>query len=337
MEEKYTILWKEEYKNETDELLKHKRRYLFLLELFLACVKKKNFVDFDKRREVTEYIEFAKNDFFLDFDKKFLEAGFNNKSGKYKKELAKTYFKKVHVPKCNFSIWATILACISPLFIILDFFYFCVKKDLLLVPLSAGIAFFLAAVVFKLYSLGKFNFNRFIYTMIMKPSVFLKNLDIEMKEIEEIQKSCNTLELNDSVSAGTKSDTDSTYPSLQGLNDSISTGTKSLSDNETYQKLCRLSPDMEIIFDELINKDFLFYDGSFIEINKTMFPEYCIRVLAHEESITKLTFRMIHPYFKKLFDYENINKISLPEKINQEAWNLTIFPLLNKLINSDKN
>ena len=171
----------------------------------------------------------------------------------------------------------------------------------------------------------------------MKPSVFLENLDIEMNEIEEIQKSCKTLELNDSVSAGTKSDTDSTYPSLQGLNDSISTGTKSLSDNETYQKLCRLSPNMEIIFDELINKDFLFYDGSFIKINKTMFPEYCIRVLAHEESITKLTFRMIHPYFKKLFDYEDINKISLPEKINQEAWNLTTFPLLNKLINSDKN
>lgn len=74
------------------------------------------------------------------------------------------------------------------------------------------------------------------------------------------------------------------------------------------------------IWECLSSKGFWIYDGKFIQRNEDTFPEYCLNLLAHEESLLKVSFRVAHPYFKKLFNYTDINEISVPNKFSRSAW-----------------
>lgn len=100
--------------------------------------------------------------------------------------------------------------------------------------------------------------------------------------------------------------------------------------NITFNTFCNISPNFYKIWECLSSKGYLFYDGEFIQRNKETFPEYCINLLAHEGSLLKVSFRVAHSYFKKLFNYKDINKISVPDKFSRPAW-LDILNLISNL------
>lgn len=90
--------------------------------------------------------------------------------------------------------------------------------------------------------------------------------------------------------------------------------------NESFKTFCNLSPVFYKIWECLSSKGFWIYDGKFIQRNEDTFPEYCLNLLAHEESLLKVSFRVAHSYFKKLFNYTDINEISVPDKFSRPAW-----------------
>lgn len=90
--------------------------------------------------------------------------------------------------------------------------------------------------------------------------------------------------------------------------------------NESFKTFCNLSPVFYKIWECLSSKGFWIYDGKFIQRNEDTFPEYCLNLLAHEESLLKVSFRIAHPYLKKLFNYTDINEISVPNKFSRSAW-----------------
>ncbi len=104
-----------------------------------------------------------------------------------------------------------------------------------------------------------------------------------------------------------------------------------ISNNEDFKTFCNLSPGFYKIWECLSSKGFWIYDGKFIQRNEDTFPEYCLNLLAHEESLLNVSFKVAHPYFKKLFNYTDINDISVPNKYNRSAW-LEILKLITNFL-----
>lgn len=101
--------------------------------------------------------------------------------------------------------------------------------------------------------------------------------------------------------------------------------------NENFKTFCNLCPVFYKIWECLSSKGFWIYDGKFIQRNEDTFPEYCISLLAHEESLLNVSFKVAHPYFKKLFNYTDINDISVPNKYSRSAW-LEILKLITNFL-----
>lgn len=310
IEQKYRIIWKNEYSDNNDEILTHKKRYLFLLKMVLASVNKKDYKNYDDPRELSEYIDFAKNTYMQDFvyDKCFLNPDFQF-TKEDKKLIANQFSKNSHRPRqklLSFTLLLYSIFFIAFVFAItthlsnhttISFLLFCIS-----------IACLISAITLNLYCKGIIKWTWLVYLIDMPTSIFLKNLEKEMDLIKNSSKS--------TTSSMQKTENDS-----------------SLQNNETYKKVSLLFPKLKESILFLIENDYMYYNGSFLKRNPDTFPEYCINLLAHEESITESNFRRIHVYFKKLFNYDDINKISIPEKTNRTTW-YDILSLLQNYLSS---
>ena len=187
MNKKYEIIWKNDFLNGTNEVRMRKMRYMFLLELFLACVKEKDFSFYDKYRNISEYIEFTKSENMKQFDynRYFLKED-SKYDEQYKTELIKNYFNNIHNSKKNLILLRHVLFYLSlPIIIISGLLYFIQRTDLFLYILAIGIGCLLWSGIIFLYLRGHLMHKWFIYNFIMKPDVFLENLEYEKTIIEE--------------------------------------------------------------------------------------------------------------------------------------------------------
>lgn len=183
MDEKKRIAWKGSYKAENAQ--NHKRRFVFLMELFLACVREKDFILFDRYRPVTDYIGLAKSiSKESGIDGNFLDEGFDFRSKEYRTALADRYFGCIFPRREPLLKWAGILGSLSPLLIIAGITYFLSWSDFFLWLLCLGINFLACAVMFKRFYDGKFRPNWFVFSVVVKSNVILENLEAELREIE---------------------------------------------------------------------------------------------------------------------------------------------------------
>ena len=308
--QKYRIIWKNEYSDDNDDILTHKKRYLFLLKMVLSSVNKKDYEYYDDPREIPEYIEFAKNTYMQDFDydRCFLNLDFQF-TKEYKKLIANQFLENSHRPKQKLRSFTLILSSISFVALVfgitihlnqqttISFFLFCIS-----------IACLISAITLKLYCKGIIKWTWLVYLIDMPVTTFLENLEEEMNIVENSSKSTTT--------------------SIRKTeNDSL------LQKNKTYKTISEILPKLKESILFLINNDFLYYDGSFLRRNPDTFPEYCINLFAHEESITGTNFKRIHKYFKELFNYPDINKISVPGTSSRTTW-YAILPLLQNNLSS---
>lgn len=308
--QKYRIIWKNEYSDDNDDILTHKKRYLFLLKMVLASVNIKDYKLYDTPRKIPEYIEFAKNTYMQDFvyDRCFLNPDFQF-AKEDKKIIAAQFLENSHRPKQKlFSLALSLFSIffIALVFGITTYLYKYTKMYPFLFCLS--IACLISTIILTLYCKGIIKWTWLIYLIDMPSNIFLENLEKEMNIIKNSSKSA--------TSSMHKTENDSSFQN-----------------NETYKKVSLLFPKLKESILFLIDNDFLYYDGTFLKRNPDTFPEYCINMLAHEDSITESNFRRIHIYFKKLFNYADINKISIPEKRNRTTW-YDILSLLQNYLSS---
>lgn len=189
IEQKYRIIWKNEF--EKNDKTTHLNRYLFLLELFNISVKQKDYINYDKYRDVSEYFDFSKKKFFVatDYDTSFLFSQKHDR--KHTKELVQSYLKNIHHPKKVLAnkIWFIgLMGILSSIYGCLYFLQFSnayIKKSSFYSLITAG-TLFVCYIIFKLYLKGKFPFIFLTKELFMRPPAFIENLEYEKQIIETI-------------------------------------------------------------------------------------------------------------------------------------------------------
>ena len=189
--QKYRIIWKNEYSDDNDEILTHKKRYLFLLKLVLASVNKKDYKGYDTPREISEYIEFAKNTYMQDFvyDRCFLNPDFQF-TKEDKKIIAGQFLENSHRPKQKlFSLALSLFSIfsIALVFGITTYLYNYTKIYPFL--FCTSIACLISAIILTLYCKGIIKWTWLIYLIDMPTNTFLENLETEMNIIKNSSRS----------------------------------------------------------------------------------------------------------------------------------------------------
>lgn len=262
------IIWKNEYAEDSKE--SHLKRFLFLLELFTAFIKPKDYVYFDEYGNIEDIISFANTEYFNNLEKSFLMDDFKT-TRKYKYNLLIKWSENVHQSKKRNTIIFDILFPLGIGLFVFGLFLSIpqirqVYNDECIICILIGAFLTGFTVLWKLYSADRFKPYCFLYMFTMKSTAIAYNLIYEKSIIEVLGTDEKHSDQNGNDSTFKKVEQNSGYMLLKEYVKETETYFRILCDLGYLAifkgKITCLRPFSLAAFAEMItDKDFLFFQS----------------------------------------------------------------------------